>query len=99
MPRNLEIEELKTPEWPPWWDWELELSPHLLKRMVDRGFSEGDLREMLERATALRPDTEPGRWVAEARLARRKWEVVIEPDQVSRRQVIVTAYPVTKGTR
>ena len=23
--------------WPDWWDWELELSPHLLKRMTDRG--------------------------------------------------------------
>ena len=67
--------------------------------MVDRGFSEVDLREMLECTTGLRSDTEPGRWVAEARLARRKWEVVIEPDQGSRRQVIVTAYPVTKGTR
>jgi hypothetical protein len=67
--------------------------------MVDRGFSEVDLREMLEHATGLRPDTEPGRWIATARLARRNWEVVIEPDKVSRLQVIVTAYPVTKGTR
>jgi hypothetical protein len=67
--------------------------------MVDRGFSEVDLREMLEHATALRPDTVPGRWVAEARHARRNWEVVIEPDDATRRQVIVTAYPVTKGTR
>ena len=88
-----------TPKWPEWWEWELELSPHVLKRMVDRGFSEVDLREMLERATGLRPDTESGRWIAEARLARRNWEVVIEPDEVNRRQVIVTAYPVTKGTR
>jgi len=34
--------------WPEWWDWELELSPHLLKRMLDRGFTESDLRRMLE---------------------------------------------------
>jgi hypothetical protein len=30
--------------WPEWWDWELELTPHLLKRLVDRGFTEVDLR-------------------------------------------------------
>ena len=28
-----------------WWDWELELSAHLLKRMVDRGFS-GSISEL-----------------------------------------------------
>lgn len=67
--------------------------------MVDRGFSEVDLREMLEHARGLRPDTVPGRWVTETRHARRYWEVVIEPDAAARRQVIVTAYPVTKGTR
>jgi hypothetical protein len=39
------------PEWPGWWDWELELSPHLLKRMTDRRFTEIDLRRMLERAS------------------------------------------------
>ena len=42
--------------WPAWWDWEIELSPHLLKRMVDRRFTEVDLRRMLERATGYRED-------------------------------------------
>ena len=37
-------------EWPQWWSWELEFSPHLLKRMVDRSFNEADLRLMLENA-------------------------------------------------
>ena len=36
--------------WPDWWDWELELTPHLLKRMIDREFSEVDLRIMLANA-------------------------------------------------
>jgi hypothetical protein len=35
-------------DWPEWWTWELELSPHLLRRMLDRGFSEVDLRIMME---------------------------------------------------
>ena len=39
------------PAWPSWWDFELELSSHLLKRMKDRGFTETDLREMLEAAS------------------------------------------------
>lgn len=43
----------ETREWPSWWDWELEFSPHLLKRMIDRQFSEVDLRRMLEHATGL----------------------------------------------
>jgi hypothetical protein len=33
--------------WPDWWEWEIDLTPHLLKRMEDRDFSEVDLREML----------------------------------------------------
>ncbi len=43
---------MEHPRWPEWWDWELELSPHLLKRMADRGFSELDLRAMLDRQEA-----------------------------------------------
>jgi hypothetical protein len=46
--------------WPTWWDWELELSPHVLKRMVDRGFSEVELRAMLEEASKWRRDVAPG---------------------------------------
>ncbi|HOU93911.1 MAG TPA: hypothetical protein PLU22_22830 [Polyangiaceae bacterium] len=42
-------------DWPPWWEWDMELTPHVEKRMDDRGFSELDLREMLDRATGLRP--------------------------------------------
>jgi hypothetical protein len=48
--------------WPAWWEWELELSPHLLKRMIDRDFTELDLRKMLEKARGYRPDIIDGRW-------------------------------------
>lgn len=37
-------------QWPEWWEWELELSSHLEKRMEERSFSEVELREMLEHA-------------------------------------------------
>ena len=46
---------------PEWWDFELELSPHLEDRMIDRGFSEADLRLMIEVAQALGVGKTPGR--------------------------------------
>ena len=52
---------------PDWWDWELELTPHVEKRMADRAFTEVDLRLMLERATGFRPDLIDDRFVVETR--------------------------------
>jgi len=79
---------------PEWWDWELELTPHVEKRMEDRGFTELDLREMLERATGHRADVLEGRFVIETRFSGRKWEVVVEPDELEHLLVVVTAYGV-----
>jgi hypothetical protein len=39
---------------PEWWSFELELSGHILERMLDRGFSEADLRLMFETASLVR---------------------------------------------
>ena len=78
--------------WPEWWDWELELSLHPSKRMVDRRFSELDLRAMLEHARGYRPDIMEGRWVIVTMFQRRAWEVVVEPDLNTKRLVVVTAY-------
>ncbi len=80
--------------WPEWRDWELELSPHLLKRMGDRRFTEIDLQRMLERASGYREDVVEGRWVIETRHRRKAWEVIVEPDWERRLLVVVTAYPV-----
>ena len=79
-------------DWPAWWDWEIELPSHLLKRMVDRRFSEADLRSMMERAVKLRQDVEPGRWVVETTHESASWEVIVEPDMGDRLLVVVTAY-------
>ena len=81
-------------QWPEWWDWELELSPHVLKRMLDRAFSEVDLRVMMEGALRLREDDEPGRWVVETKHDARSWEVIVEPDMEDRLLVVITAYSV-----
>lgn len=77
-----------------WWDWELELIPHLLKRMEDRDFAEVDLRSMLNRAESYHRDVMSGRWVVLARHRRRRWEVIVEPDSDARVLVVVTAYPI-----
>jgi hypothetical protein len=40
---------------PDWWSFELELSPHVEERMIDRGFTEVDLRMMIDAAKTIRP--------------------------------------------
>jgi len=83
---------LLRPPLPPWWDWEIELTPHLEKRMEDRDFTEVDLRRMLERAEAVRDDVVEGRHVIETQHRGRAWEVIVEPDEIDRLLVVVTAY-------
>lgn len=61
--------------------------------MQDRQFNEVDLRRMLEHATGYHPDIVEGRWVIEARHARRDWEIVVEPDNQRQLLVVITAYP------
>ena len=39
--------------WPSWWDWELGFTAHVEGRMEERGFSEVELRSMLDGATKL----------------------------------------------
>lgn len=85
------------PEWPPWWAWELELSAHLLKRMEDRGFTEIDLRRMLEHAAGHRADILDGRFVINTRHAGRSWEAVVEPDELRQLLVVITAYPLDQA--
>jgi hypothetical protein len=80
---------------PAWWAWDLELSPHVLKRMADRDFTELDLRTMLQSVTRVRRGLEPGRWIASTRLRRHRWDVILEPDPDLQRLVVITAYPLT----
>lgn len=84
-------------DWPPWWAWELELSAHLLRRMEDRGFTEIDLRRMLEHAVGYRPDIIEGRFVFSTRHAGRSWDVIAEPDELRQLLVVTTAYPVDQA--
>lgn len=65
--------------------------------MLDRGFSEVDLRVTMERATGLYENAEPGRWVVETRHVPETWQVILEPDSNDRLLVIITAFPVDKA--
>ena len=81
-----------SPEWPSWWEWPLESSRHVLYRMKRRGFSETDLREMLEDATAIDRDREPGRWIVSSRWHRWRWEIIVEPDFHLQVLTVITVY-------
>ena len=61
--------------------------------MVDREFTEIDLRRMLEHAHRLREDVEEGRWIVETRHLRQVWEVIVEPDFDAHLLLVITAYP------
>ena len=74
----------------------MELTSHVMRRAEQRGFTETDLRRMLQEARDLREDWVPGRWVVETSHGGRPWEVVVEPDTIERVVVVVTAYPVDR---
>ena len=83
------------PTWPEGWEWELELSSHLFKRMASRDFTEIEVRDMLSKASGFRRDVVPGRWIIETRHKRKPWEVIVEPDADAQVLVVVTAYLVS----
>jgi hypothetical protein len=60
--------------------------------MLDRGFSEVDLRCMMEGAKGLREADESGRWIVETKHHSVSWEIVVEPDTEDRLVVAITAY-------
>lgn len=87
------VEESLDVDLPEWWGWELRFIVHLQERMEERGFSEVELRIMLEETTALSPSRRPGRWLCSTHLGGRPWVVVVEPDPVEQITYVVTAYP------
>ena len=79
---------------PDWWEWELEFTSHLEKRMEDRDFTELDLRAMLERAESYRSSVVEERWMVSTRHRGAEWAVIVEPDSNAQLLIVVTAYPV-----
>ena len=83
-------------DWPPWWDWELDLKSHVLERMEDRHFTEVDLRRMMEHATGFRQARRTGRWIIETKHQDLRWEVVVQPDAYTELLGVITAYEVKR---
>lgn len=61
--------------------------------MVDRGFTEVDLRTMLERAERLEPAAAPARWLVLTRHENAPWVVAVEAVLADEVLVVVAAYP------
>lgn len=81
-------------ERPEWWDWELAFTAHVELRMEERGFTEVDVRGMLEGAGEdLEPSRKEGRWIVQARYHGVGWIIVLEPDHRRQLLYVVTAYP------
>jgi hypothetical protein len=80
--------------WPEWWAYEVVISSHLVDRMLDRDFTETDVRTMLEDATGFHASSVPGRFCIESPFGSEQWEVVVEPDERDRALVVVSAYRV-----
>ena len=60
------------------------------------GFTEVELRRMMERARSLHRLPRRGRWVAETTHKGARWEVVVKPDPVTELLEVITAYPVKR---
>ena len=70
--------------WPEWAE----------RRLGERGITEVELRTMLQSALGYEPDLVEDRWVVWCRFRRRRWKVILEPEQDRRAVVVVTFYPV-----
>jgi hypothetical protein len=62
--------------------------------MEDRAFNEVDLRRMLGHGSGHRTDILEGRFIIDVKHAGRPWEVIVQPDDVRKLLVVITAYPV-----
>jgi hypothetical protein len=79
-------------EWPIWWLWEIEITPHVEKRMLQRDFNELELRTMLHSATSYENDFVDGRYKINTTNKNKIWEIIVEPDFDEHVLVVVTAY-------
>jgi hypothetical protein len=66
------------PDWPEWWEWELEIIDHAEERMRVRHFTLAWLRDMPDGATGYRAGRVPGRSLIETRHDGSAWVVVVE---------------------
>lgn len=89
-PQEETEEKMKNP--PDWWEWELEISSHCLKRMTERGFNEAELRAMMEDATSVEYQ-DHGTFIVQTSHESVRWEVIVIPEHDKEVTIVVTAYP------
>lgn len=65
---------------------------HVERRMEERGFTEVELRSMLQRARGYTRSAVQNRFMIETTHQGRSWIVIVEPDPEERLLVVVTAY-------
>jgi hypothetical protein len=80
--------------WPVWWEWEIEISSHCVKRMQERGFNEAELRAMIDDASGISEQAH-GTYLLDTCYEGRKWEVIVSVDDARQTVIVVTAYPVS----
>jgi hypothetical protein len=64
--------------------------------MLDRDFTEVELRQMLEDSARSRADFVEGRWAIETRHRGEAWEIIVEPDERTQLLIVITAYPTSE---
>jgi gluconate kinase len=78
--------------WPEWWFWDVEITPHIEKRMLQRDFNEIELRQMLHSAKYFEKDIVDGRFKILTDFKKNEWEIIVDPDYEENLLVIITAY-------
>ena len=69
----------------------MEISSHCLKRMSDRGFTEADLRAMIDDAESVELQAH-GTYIVVTQSEQVRWEVIVKPDEKKQVIIVVTAY-------
>ena len=67
--------------------------------MEDRGFTEVDLRRMMEYASGYHRARREGRWIIATRHQAEDWEIIVQPDPDTEYLGVVTAYEVTPKSK
>ena len=80
-------------DWPEWWSWELELTPHLLQADGRSPLQRGGPPPHARRRHGFHENHEEGRFVVETTHDGRRWVVIVEPSPSDEALIVVTAYP------
>ena len=81
--------------WPHWWDDPLSFTRHARRRMLKRNLDEIQVRILLDSGETLQAQTDGETWQVTAYLENQKWCLIIKPDLIQRRIVLITMYPLS----